>query len=342
MKNQDRPITRDDVLKIIAANGGITSGIDLSNRNMAGIDLSGLDLRGIDFRDSNFRPVGGSTTEPAARFDSSNLEGCRLDGATFFTAYMKSTNLSGTSAKKADFTFADLTDADFSSANLQSARFAYSNLDKTVFKLASLDGAFFRDAKLETAYFTQAEWGDKYRLGDEEESYVWAEQTYKALKQRHRTSLLDDIAGEFRYRELWSRKRGQNERLRASIKNHSPRAIVSTLSRVIPLTVADVLFGFGERWKRVVLWWFIIVGSFALAYFIWSVTVQPVFPGHTTIEEYALYSFYYSIASFSALGYGSWVLEPIGWAKYAGLAEAILGPIMIALFITTFTRIWSR
>ncbi len=190
-----------------------------------------------------------------------------------------------------------------------------------------------------TRHYTR--WGDKYRLGDEEESYVWAEQAYKALKLRHLASSLDDIAGEFRYRELWSRRRGRNDLLRASIRNHSPRAIGKDLSKAIPLAVADALFGFGERWKRVVLWWFIIVSSFALAYFAWSVAVRPVFPGHT-IGEYALDSIYYSIASLSALGYGSWVSKPIGWAKYAGLAEAMLGPVLIALFITTFIRKWSR
>lgn len=342
MKTENKPITRADVLKIIAANHGITTGIDLSYRNMVGIDLSGLDLRGIDFRNSDFGSGIILNAGHSARFDNANLEGCRLDAAILFGASMKSTNLSGTIAKNADFTFADLTEADFSSANLESARFNYSNLDKTVFKLASLDRTFFRDAKLATANFTQAKWGDKYRLGDEEESNVWGEQSYKALKSWHRSALLDDIAGEFRYRELLSRKRGQSERLKASIRNHSPRAIANDLFKVAPLNVADALFGFGERWKRIVFWWFIIVFAFALAYFIWSLTVQPVFPEHTTTRECALYSIYYSVASLSALGYGSWMPEPLGWAKYAGLAEAILGPVLIALFITTITRIWTR
>lgn len=342
MTNQDRPITRSDVLKIIEANQGITSGIDLSDRNMAGIDLSGLDLRGIDFSDSDFRSPIGPSGEPRTTFDHANLEGCRLDGAKFTGASMKSIRLGGTTAEEADFTFADLTDADFSSANLESARFNYCSLDRTLFKLASLDGAYFRDAKLKNAHFAQAKWGDKYRLGDEGESNVWAEQAYRALSIWHRASLLDGVAGEFRYRQLLSRKRGQNELLRASIRNHSPRAIAGALSKVIPLATADMLFGFGERWRRIVFWWFVIVSSFALAYFIWSVAVQPVFPGHTATGESALYSIYYSIASLSALGYGAWVPEPIGWVKHAGLVEAILGPILIALFITTLTRIWSR
>jgi hypothetical protein len=90
-----------------------------------------------------------------------------------------------------------------------------------------------------------------------------------------------------------------------------------------------------------VAWWFIIVFAFAAAYFGWAVTGHPAFSGQT-IENDALNAIYYSIASLSALGYGSWVPAPVGWVKYAGLAEAILGPILIALLITTFTRIWSR
>ncbi len=155
-ENEDRPITRDDVLRIIAANEGITNGIDLSDRNMAAIDLSDLDLRGIDFRGSAFRSGRGSTGGPGARLDNSDLQGCRLDAAVFSHASMKSANLSGTIARKADFSWVDLTEVDFSSARLESARFSYSNLDKAVFRLASLDGAFFLEAKLGTAYFAEA------------------------------------------------------------------------------------------------------------------------------------------------------------------------------------------
>jgi len=336
-----QPLTRSEVQKIIKANGGVTSGVDLSKRNLAGIDLSGLDLRGIEFRETRFRAGSGSTAGKGAVLDKANLAGCNLDGATFSGASMREADLSGTSARMTDFSGADLSNATFYSARLREAKFRFANLDKTNFDRAELDGVFLWQAKLQTASFDGAIWGDRYELGDERESHKWGEETYKSLKLWHRSSLMDDVAGEFRYRELVSRRRGQNELLRASIRNRSPRATTTALARVIPLTSAEVLFGYGERWKRTLVWWAITMILFAAIYYVWSITADPVFVGSTG-GKLALDSIYYSVTSFTALGYGSWAAEPIGWVRYAGLVEAVIGPILIALFITTFTRIWTR
>jgi uncharacterized protein YjbI with pentapeptide repeats/DNA-directed RNA polymerase subunit RPC12/RpoP len=340
-EDMEQPLTRSEVQKIIKANGGITRGIDLSRRNLAGIDLSGLDLRGIEFRGSIFRVGSGSTAGKPAILDKANFGGCSLEGATFSGASMIDADLSGTIARMADFTGADLSGATFFAAKLSQAKFKFANLDKTEFDLAELDLVFLWKANLKTASLAGAKWGDRYILGDERESHKWGEETYESLKLWHRASLMDDVAGEFRYRELVSRRRGQNELLRASIRNHSLRATIAALTKVIPLTTAEVLFGYGERWKRTLVWWAVTMIVFAALYYVWSVAVEPVFVGSTG-GKLAFDSVYYSVTSFTALGYGSWAAEPIGWVKYAGLVEAVMGPILIALFITTFTRIWSR
>ena len=49
---------------------------------------------------------------------------------------------------------------------------------------------------------------------------------------------------------------------------------------------------------------------------------------------------YYSLASFSALGYGSWVLQPTGWAKWVGAVQPFVGIVSaVALSIAIARRI---
>ena len=49
---------------------------------------------------------------------------------------------------------------------------------------------------------------------------------------------------------------------------------------------------------------------------------------------------YFSLVSFSALGYGSWMPEPVGWAKWVGAAQPIIGiTSFVALSISLTQRI---
>ena len=49
---------------------------------------------------------------------------------------------------------------------------------------------------------------------------------------------------------------------------------------------------------------------------------------------------YFSLVSFSALGYGSWAPEPVGWAKWVGAAQPIVGiTSVVALSISLTQRV---
>ena len=65
-EEKERPLTREDVLKLIRENGGKAEGLDLSDRKFAdAIDLSNLDLSGIKLNNAHlFR----------ANFNGSNLD----------------------------------------------------------------------------------------------------------------------------------------------------------------------------------------------------------------------------------------------------------------------------
>lgn len=49
---------------------------------------------------------------------------------------------------------------------------------------------------------------------------------------------------------------------------------------------------------------------------------------------------YYSLVSFSALGYGSWIPQPAGWVKWVGAAQPIVGiTSFVALSISLTQRV---
>jgi len=91
-----------------------------------------------------------------------------------------------------------------------------------------------------------------------------------------------------------------------------------------------MLFGYGEDWKRVFFWMLLIIlGSSALFTLFGGLNI--------------LYSLYFSIVSFTALGYGSWVtIRPRGWVQAIGAAESFIGVFMMALVLVTFVRKWAR
>ena len=51
---------------------------------------------------------------------------------------------------------------------------------------------------------------------------------------------------------------------------------------------------------------------------------------------------YFSLVSFSALGYGSWMPEPVGWAKWVGAAQPIIGVTSIVALSISLTQRISR
>src|SRR5262245_507483 len=132
--NRSRPRYRFDL-----------SGIDLQGKNLRGIDLSHLALdramlRGADLTGANLDGASLERAELAgAVLDAARLrEGCNLRYA----------NLSGVSAREADFQTADLTRADLSKSTLTAALFGFSTLFYATLVEASCERADFQKALL--------------------------------------------------------------------------------------------------------------------------------------------------------------------------------------------------
>ena len=105
----------------------------------------------------------------------------------------------------------------------------------------------------------------------------------------------------------------------------------------------DWVFGFGERPFRVVRAIAIFVIGFAPIYFVpGSFDLSLIGVGDFFIRSAE--AVYFSAASTSALGYGSWVNpnNALGWRGLLGGIQSFLGIFLNALFLVTFVRRWIR
>ena len=94
--------------------------------------------------------------------------------------------------------------------------------------------------------------------------------------------------------------------------------------------------GYGERPIRVLIVALFILGTTWVLY--WRIGTFVLDSGEATTGQPTWQNaLYYSLASFTALGYGSWVPQPVGWAQWVGTAESFLGIFSVVFFSITLT-----
>jgi len=276
-EEKEKPLTRDDLLKLIEENGGTAKGLDLSGtRFQEGIDLRGLNLAGIVIK----RAI---------------LVDAHLEGANLFDAHLEDTILLA--------------------ARLQGAKLPSAHLEVANLAGAYLEGAYSIALELPlNTGLDNVRWGN-YILGEEiARHFEVAVHSYRRLKQWYTNAGMYDIAAKFYYRE--------KEADRKSLKWYSRHRLA--------LEILRVFFGYGERWPWVLCWMALVVFGSAVAYSLFGGLDIP-------------YSLYFSVISFTALGYGKWVdITPPGWVQALGAFESFTGVFLMALLLVTFFRKWTR
>jgi len=322
---KENPFTREDVLKLIEEKGGTADGLDPSEQTFeVGIDLRGLDLEGIILSE--------------AGLERAHLEGAYLTGAYLEGAFLVSTHLERAYLRYAHLERAILANAHLERASLWQSHLEGARLWGTHLRGADLSGAEFDDdTKLE-----DVDWGN-YILGEEKSgSLDWAVATYRRLKVWYKNAGISDIEGEFLYREMTAKRKqfwwgDDKPQLKDLIRPFNPKELLRVIIPQKPFHWAwskflSLICGYGERPLRVIGWAASVIFGLAAAYYFWGSFSSSSFWD----------TLYYSAASFTALGYGQWAPQPTGWAKGMGAAEAFMGVFMIALFLVTFVRKWTR
>jgi len=110
--------------------------------------------------------------------------------------------------------------------------------------------------------------------------------------------------------------------------------------------IFDLLCGYGERPKRVIVFSFLVIIFCSLLFFTVGIEFsgQPIiyqagFSWSETLFNY-LQCLYFSVVTFTTLGYGDYI--PVGLSRVASALEAFTGSFTIALFVVVFVRKLTR
>lgn len=281
------------------------------------IKANGGTAKGLD--------LSGKWFEHSINLKGLNLTGIILNKAVLANARLERAVLADTNLEGANLACARLEEAILEGAHLEGAILFAARLEGAILWHANLKGANLGRAHLEGANLGSIEFSRENKMGDVLwGNYILGEErigdfdsaaaTYRRLKTLYTEYGMYDVAGKFFFREMTvSRKMLQ------WLPNPLPK---------VRETLYWLLCGYGERPWQVFVSAAAVVLVLASIYFAIGTLTPSTFP----------HSLYYSMVSFTALGYGSWTPEPTGWVKWLGACEAFVGVSMIALFLVTFTR----
>jgi len=326
---RENPYTREDVLRLIAENGGNAQYLNLSGKYFEkGIDLRRLNLRGIILSDAHLERAHLRE----ATLERAHLEDAHLERAHLQYAYLEGADLEGAHLEGADLEGAHLEGADLLHAYLEGAHL--------------WDAKFTADTKLEAV-----DWGN-YVLGEEKRGeFNSAADTYRRLKRWYTTAGIYDMAGKFFYREQEANRQYIQQEILHQLKKAKCKKffhfILKSFVRkprqgwnLVWFWIYRILCGYGERPQNVIAWAASVIVISTLVYFtigsVWEVWQSSTFWN----------SLYFSAVSFTALGYGSWVKLGNNLAsdiiRGIGAFESFIGVFTIALFLITFIRKMTR
>lgn len=250
-------------------------------------------------------------------------DGYDLSGSDFYRA-----NLQGAHLFAVDLHGASLMKADLRGANLHCADLRGANLLGVHLEGARLDNVLWGERLLQEQQAAEAR-----RAGRFEQMLdllQQAEETYRNLRLSLEHAGLFEQAGIFFHREMTMR------RLQMPMWSYQRQ-----ISYVV-----DLFCGYGEKPLRVVLFSLGFILLCAVFYFLLGVRYGEQQVGLNLQQGFMfnllelLTCLYYSVVTFTTLGYGD--LVPIGFARVLAAFEAFTGSFTMALFVVVFVKKMTR
>ena len=272
---------------------------------LRGIFLSGVDLQGVDLVNHH------------------NKIGYDFSYADFYRANLKNAHLFNINLQDASIMKADLSDANLNYANLENTnllgvkwigcKFENVNIGKKIkqentAKKASLN----KDKNTSIDYLKQAE------------------EIYRDLRKHAEHEGMFTLSGYLIQKELTMR--------RLQLPRYSFKRTISKM--------VDIFCGYGEAPLRIIGLSLVIILLCAIIYAFtglsYNGTIQAVSATQTAQENISFLwaSLYYSVVTFTTLGYGDFT--PVGVSRAIAAIEAFTGSFTIALFVVVFVKKMTR
>ena len=273
------------------------------------------------------------TGEPMVGFSlrRTNLHGINLVNHDHKNGYQ----LIHSDLYRSNLSDAHLFHLNLTGSSLMKANLSHANLNCALLKKTNLLGLELKSTKMENTlwdeHVEQEVQANASSNNDEKlDLFEQAEEIYRNLRRATESQGLFELAGHFFKREMIMR--------RYQLPRHSTKRYLSKL--------VDLFCGYGEEPSRVIIFSLLTTLSFALLFFIFGIT-----DGNTTIQfsfsnawlenlQNFFYSLYFSVVTFTTLGYGD--LAPFGLTRAFAALEAFLGSFTLALFVVVFVKKMTR
>ncbi|MFD2167019.1 ion channel [Thalassotalea euphylliae] len=276
---------------------------------------SGGLLRGVILKRANLANIDLVNHRKKNGYDFTHADFYRAD---LQNAHMFNINLTNASLMKADLRCANLNCATLQDTNLLGARWADSKIENIKI------GKRLRQEQ-------QARQAVKARKNEEAiDLFEQAEEIYRDLRKHAEHEGIFMLAGRFIQKELTMR--------RMQLPKYSIKRISSK--------VVDLFCGYGEAPVRIVGISICMIIVCAFLYLFTGLNYQGEIhsfnPDATLAENAKLFlgCLYYSVVTFTTLGYGDFA--PIGFSRAIAAMEAFTGSFTIALFVVVFVKKMTR
>ena len=290
------------------------SGMNLAERLESHVRRGGM-TKGLKLKRVNLAGINLVNRNAKEGFD---LSECDLYRANLKGAHLFNLTLKNGSLMKANMTECNLHCANLEGTNLLGTKLEHSRIDNlSVGKQLLQEGIAQQKRK---------EHDSESALDNFEQS----EEIYRNLRKRAEDQGLFQLAGQFGYKELIMR--------RFQLKPWSFKWIFSML--------VDKLCGYGEKPENTVIFSMVLIFLSAIMYFLFGVNhgdevlqidfSQSFLSNVTTF----LMTLYYSVVTFTTLGYGD--ITPFGITRLFAALEAFIGSFTIALFVVVFVKRMTR
>ncbi len=273
------------------------------------------------------------TKEPMEGFSLAreDLSGVNLVYRTSKSGYrLNNSDLYHTNMEDAHLFKLDLSGCSLMKANLKNANIHYANLEGCNLLGVNLEGARTEHVKWGKTINQEEQAMSAKSRANQIDLYEQAEEIYRNLRQASEHQGLFEDAGYFFSKEMVMRRR---QMPRLSLKRNVSKLV-------------DLFCGYGEHPLRVISVSVGIILVFSILYFLSGLS----FSGESLAfnadlgwwDNFKIYfsSLYFSVVTFTTLGYGD--LVPIGVARAFAALEAFIGSFTLALFVVVFVKKMTR